>query len=148
MTIPSVWNIRIIVKKIYVFNNHDLRKLMQAVEEFCELNNFSMKDSMNMSLVMEELFTNIVFYAFPKDTTHEINIEICKKNKELFIEVKDDGIAFNILEKPDPDLSKTIEDREIGGLGIHFVKTLMDNIEYKRSGDNNILKMKKIIEKK
>ncbi len=132
-----------------ILNNNidELGRLMMAVEEFCDLNKLSIKDAMNISLVLEEVFSNIVFYAFNDKNTHEIEIDISIEDKEVMIIVDDDGEEFNILEKPEPDdLQKPVEERNVGGLGIHFVKKLMDDIEYKRAGDRNILQMKKLIE--
>ena len=56
---------------------------------------------------------------------------------------KDNGIPFNVLELPDPDLTSSIENREVGGLGVHYVKTLSDSVEYEYTEKNNVLQIKK-----
>jgi len=61
------------------------------------------------------------------------------------VEVEDDGRQFNPLELPEPDLEKKLEERPIGGLGIHLVRNLMDELEYRRTHNKNILIMKKKI---
>ena len=57
--------------------------------------------------------------------------------------VSDDGIAFDPLEVPPPDLESSLEDRPVGGLGVHFMLTLMDEVTYRREGDRNVLTMRK-----
>ncbi len=58
-------------------------------------------------------------------------------------EISDDGVAFDPLKVPPPDLTADLESRPIGGLGVHFVKTLMDEVAYRREGDRNVLTMRK-----
>jgi serine/threonine-protein kinase RsbW len=62
---------------------------------------------------------------------------------ELKAEVEDDGQPFNPLEAPEVDTTKPLEERTIGGLGIHLVRKLMDGLDYQRQGDRNLLTMKK-----
>jgi serine/threonine-protein kinase RsbW len=62
---------------------------------------------------------------------------------EVRAEVQDDGQPFNPLEVPEPDTTKPLEERAIGGLGIHIVRKLMDGLEYKRQGERNFLTIKK-----
>jgi anti-sigma regulatory factor (Ser/Thr protein kinase) len=60
---------------------------------------------------------------------------------------KDNGIPFNVLDLPDPDLTSSIENREVGGLGVHYVKTLSDSVEYEYTEKNNVLQIKKRLSK-
>ena len=66
-------------------------------------------------------------------------------DNELVVKVEDDGREFNPLELPEPDLEQKLEERPIGGLGIHLVRNLMDELDYKRTHNKNILTMKKKI---
>ena len=136
--------------KLILNNNIDeLNRMISAIEEFCEKNEIGLKDTMNISLVLEEIFTNVVFYAFEDKDSHDIEVNLNIVGKEIIMEICDDGSEFNILDKPEPDdLEKEAEDRNVGGLGIHFVKKLMDEIKYKRAGNRNILHLKKKIENK
>ncbi|MGH7846312.1 MAG: ATP-binding protein, partial [Candidatus Binatia bacterium] len=61
---------------------------------------------------------------------------------EVKAEVEDDGQPFNPLEAPEPDTTKPLNERTIGGLGIHFARKLVDGFEYKRQGDRNLMAMK------
>ena len=96
---------------------------------------------MELNLAVEELFTNIVFYAYDDQEQHEI--EILFEHPEtgcVLITLSDDGKAFNPLENPTGDnLVKSLEEREIGGLGIHLVRKMVSHIEYKRLDGRNIL---------
>lgn len=107
------------------------------------------KTVMEMNLVLEELFTNIVFYAFDDDREHVIRIGFELAGDELRITLEDDGKPFNLLERQMGDvLSQPVEERPIGGLGIHFVREIMDRVEYRRDEGRNIVTLAKKIETK
>ena len=109
---------------------------------------FSINDKVihDINLVLEELISNIIFYAYDDDKSHEIEIQFQYTKEDLFFKIVDDGQAFDpVNSSPEVDLEKNAEERNIGGLGIHFVKTLTDHIEYQRKGGFNILLIKKKI---
>ena len=85
------------------------------------------------------LFNNIISYGYDDEEIHEIDIEIELRSERLIIILSDDGIQFNPFKKDPPDTMLTVEERMIGGLGIHLVKKLMDECEYKRQTNNNII---------
>ncbi len=124
----------------------ELRKLHIACENMAAEWLLPEKISMNINLVLEEIISNIIFYGYADDLEHEIKIDFRKENKEIIISITDDGKAFDMLSV---DVSAGIdmqaEERKIGGLGIHFVKTLMDSVEYRREGNMNILTLHKNI---
>ena len=83
---------------------------------------------------------NIALYAYAPETGKAaITIDIGKNPKEAVITFRDKGVAFNPLEKEDPDVTQSAEDRQIGGLGIYIVKKTMDSVEYRRENDENVL---------
>ena len=93
----------------------------------------------DIELACEEILVNIINYAYAE---HEGDIEvICKSDGEriFLIEILDAGIPFNVLESEAPDLDASLMDRKIGGLGIFFVKQLIDEINYLRVDNNNVL---------
>ncbi len=94
-----------------------------------------------VKLAIEELVTNIILYAYGEQKNQTIQIEMECQGKRLKITVTDSGIPFNPLEKKDPDLSLSLEDRPIGGLGIFLVKQLMNEVYYERSSEKNIFTM-------
>jgi anti-sigma regulatory factor (Ser/Thr protein kinase) len=98
---------------------------------------------MPMTLILEELYTNTITHGASdgRDIFIEVNLSI--DEAELFMTYKDNGIPFNVLELSDPDLTASIENREVGGLGVHYVKILTDSVEYEYLEKQNVLKMKK-----
>ena len=123
-------------------NISDLTMLITKLEKFFEENNIS-SISMPMTLILEELYTNTITHGASdgRDIFIEVNLGIDKN--ELVMTYKDNGIPFNVLELPDPDLTASIENREVGGLGVYYVKTLTDSVEYEYLEKQNVLKMKK-----
>jgi serine/threonine-protein kinase RsbW len=123
-------------------NISDLTMLVTKLEKFFEENNIS-SISMPMTLILEELYTNTITHGASdgRDIFIEVNLGIDKN--ELVMTYKDNGIPFNVLELPDPDLTASIENREVGGLGVYYVKTLTDSVEYEYLEKQNVLKMKK-----
>ena len=103
------------------------------------------KSNCRINLVLEELFTNIVSYGYSDDSEHKILFTITHENGDLTIQIEDDGIPFNPEDASTPDLECTIEERDIGGLGIHLIKKLMDDVLYQRCGEKNVLILKKSI---
>jgi len=123
-------------------NISDLTMLVTKLEKFFEENNIS-SISIPMTLILEELYTNTITHGASdgRDIFIEVNLGIDKN--ELVMTYKDNGIPFNLLELPDPDLTASIENREVGGLGVHYVKTLTDSVEYEYLEKQNVLKMTK-----
>jgi len=124
-------------------NLSEIERLSQIVTEFGGLNNLSPKVLFAVNLALEEILTNIISYGYEDNNEHVIVIRLSLKDEELVAEVEDDGRPFNPLEVPKPDISRPLEDRKIGGLGIHLVRNLMDGLEYRRYGGKNISVMKK-----
>lgn len=96
-----------------------------------------------VNLALEELVTNTISYGFEDGGEHVITISLDVDGPDLHVRVEDDAKAFNPLEREAPDLNAPIEDRPIGGLGVHLVRTLMDEVRYERVGARNVLSMRK-----
>ncbi|WP_459188694.1 ATP-binding protein [Parabacteroides sp. APC149_11_2_Y6] len=96
---------------------------------------------MQLQLVLEEVVVNVISYAYPGETDKDIFVEIGWNGGCMEITVIDSGIPFNPLEKEDPDLTLSVEERPIGGLGIYLVKQLMTDVHYIRRDGKNILTM-------
>jgi anti-sigma regulatory factor (Ser/Thr protein kinase) len=96
-----------------------------------------------ISTAVEEIFVNIASYAYhPNIGEAVIRLGL---NGKVVIEFEDKGIPYNPLEKTDPDITLSAEERDIGGLGIFMVKNLMDSIEYRYENNKNILTISKVI---
>jgi anti-sigma regulatory factor (Ser/Thr protein kinase) len=124
----------------------EIERLHQLVEQFCKKNNISKKTQFNLDLALEELIVNTISYGFEDDEEHEIVVNFCIKEHQLLIDIIDDGKAFNPLEKEDVNLDLSLEEKAIGGLGIHLVKTLVDEVSYKWESGKNILTLTKNID--
>ena len=135
-------------KKIIIINQiTELKELARFFEELSDECDLPMAVSLNLNLVLEELVTNIIFYGYDDQNLHEISIKIVLDNNLINIQLEDNGKAFNPLLIPEPDINLAIEERKIGGLGIHFVRKIMDIIDYKRLDNKNILTLVKDISK-
>jgi anti-sigma regulatory factor (Ser/Thr protein kinase) len=84
-----------------------------------------------MNICLDEAFTNIVSYGFTDDIEHLIKFTIDWDNDVLILRVEDDGIPFNPLAQKDPEIATDLLNIKVGGLGIHIIKKLMDDICYR-----------------
>ena len=123
-------------------NISDLNALIYKLEFFFKENNIS-SILMPTTLILEELFTNTITHGVADGREVFIQVNLNIKKDELIMTYKDNGIPFNVLDLPDPDLTSSIENREVGGLGVHYVKTLSDSVEYEYTEKNNVLQIKK-----
>lgn len=125
----------------------EIEALALAVESFAAANNLPEQMVFQVNLCLDELLTNTISYGFPQGGEHEITVEIVLQGGALVITTHDGGLAFNPLERAEADTSQGIEERPVGGLGIHLVRNMMDEIEYRRESGQNVLVMKKLIKK-
>ena len=99
-----------------------------------------------MMICIEEMVVNVFHYAYPKDQDAEnamLTVEMWTENGILGITLIDSGIPYNPLEKEDPDITLSAEERQIGGLGIFMVKKKMDKVDYRYEDGKNIFTMSK-----
>ena len=116
----------------------ELARVAEAIETHGEARDWPMKWIMNANLSIDELITNIVSYGYADTDDHEIRITLTEQEESLVIVLEDDGFAFDpFSEAPEPDIDATVEERRIGGLGVYFVKTLMDAVSYERQDGLN-----------
>lgn len=93
-----------------------------------------------LNLILEEYINNLISYGFTDHLPHEISIEVCKEKAKVKVKVTDDGNPFDITLAPEnEDISKPLEERKIGGLGIHFIRTLAEEIKYRSVAGVNSL---------
>lgn len=94
-----------------------------------------------IDVCLEEIYVNIASYAYG-DKTGMVNISADKSDNEITLKFTDEGISYNPLQKENPDITLSLDERPIGGLGIFMVKEMTKDIEYKREGNKNILILK------
>ena len=97
----------------------------------------------DVTLAMEEIFSNIVFYGFGDDLDHNITLHLVVEGDALILTLQDEGIPFNPLNVQIGRRDKPLEERDKGGMGITLAKNLMDQMEYRRERGKNILRMEK-----
>ena len=97
----------------------------------------------NLNLALEEAVANVISYAYPEGTDGLVTIDAhVVKNTVTFI-ITDNGKAFDPTAKEDVDINAKMDERPIGGLGIHLIRTIMDTVNYERKVEQNILTMTK-----
>jgi len=120
-------------------NIEHLERLVEFVAGHAEMAGFTANRINEIELAAEEVLVNIFQYAYP-GTDGDVGIECrIEDDVRLVLVISDKGAPFNILEVPDPDVTADISDREIGGLGVFFVKEMVDEARYRRAGNSNIL---------
>ncbi len=122
-------------------HHEQLEQIPAAVEEFAERDNWPPDLVFKLNLALEELGVNIVNYS---GATGEIEISLASDDETVTIEIADNGRPFNPLTELDtPDVSAPLGERPIGGLGVHLVRSMMDELSYSRENGMNRLAMTK-----
>lgn len=131
--------------KVVLDNRLDeLQRFITTLTEFARVGNLPEEVSFSIQLAIDELFTNIVSYGYDDDEPHSVEIKMSIQGNELRIDLIDDAKQFDPLNEVDqPDLDASLEDRRIGGVGIHLVKTMMDEVSYKYQDSKNHLTLVK-----
>jgi len=119
----------------------ELQRLASNLERFAQNHRIPERDVHALSLALDEVITNTIAYGYDDQGAHEIRVRVTLANGRLSAEVEDDGRPFDPLTAPQPDLTSAVEDRPVGGLGIHLVRSLMEHVEYRREAGNNHLIM-------
>ena len=117
----------------------DLGDYLKFVRLFAGKNNFNKDIYQEITLAIEELLVNIILYAYPKDSIGKIELSLSKLGTNIVIKISDSGIPFNILKVKKINTNLSLKQRPLGGMGILFVKKMMDKIEYERKANKNIL---------
>lgn len=130
------------MEKTFPARRDEMPNVTAFVEEILESLDCPMREMMQISVAVEEIFINIASYAYPNvDGSTKITIESSDHGIEIaFI---DKGVPFNPLEMKDPDVEAKAEDDSIGGLGIFMVKQTMDKVAYEYAENSNVLRIKK-----
>jgi serine/threonine-protein kinase RsbW len=98
----------------------------------------------DIRLAVDEICSNIILYGY-KGSKGPIDIDCTVADQYIQLEISDEGIPFNPLTLPDPDIKADLDHRKIGGLGIYFVKTIMDETRYEFRDGRNIFTIKKMV---
>ena len=134
------------MNKTFPAKIESLLDVLAFVEQTLEKYECSMKIQTAICVAIEEVFVNVAHYAYG-DGEGDVTFEICfeEETRNITFRMADKGVAFDPLKKPDPDITLSAEDREIGGLGIFITKKTMDTVTYAYENGENILTMVKKI---
>ena len=135
------------MKKEIVINNQieELERLAVFVEEVAEELGLDPELTMNLNLALEEVVSNVILYAYPREMGEKITIMAQCDSHNLVFTITDKGKEFDPTQVEEADITLSAEDREIGGLGIYIVKNIMNEVTYQRLDGKNILTLKKTI---
>ena len=101
----------------------------------CREHNIDDDTAKTLNLALEEWVANVINYAYPKGMRGHVEVTADVSDDVLTLVIKDHGVAFDPTQHAEADIDAELEDRPIGGLGIHLVRTIMDIVEYQRTAD-------------
>ena len=123
-----------------------LSDVLGFVDLMLEQYECSMKLQTAICVAIEEVFVNVARYAYKEgEGDVDLGIGFNEESREITFMMRDRGVPFDPLKKPDPDITLSADDREIGGLGIFITKKTMDSVEYANENGENVLTMVKKI---
>lgn len=122
----------------------DVEATLRQVETFCRQHLVPLSAMQSVLLALEELLVNIVTHGYHDEQSHTIAVMLELHDSHLSIEITDDGMAFDPRTVPAPNFSMSIDERPIGGLGVWLTLQMMDEIDYRREGHMNKLRLVKV----
>ena len=124
----------------------NIARVTEFVDAELESNGCSLKAQMQIDVAIDEIMSNVAFYGYPQGEGQiRVSVDFPGNEAKVIIAFEDNGIPFNPLEKDDPDVTLSADERKIGGLGIFLVKNTMDDVRYERKDNKNILTIEKTI---
>lgn len=123
--------------------NHinELERLEPFLEEFFQQNNLAQTPFSQINLALEEALANVIMYAYPEGTQGDVTLSMKAEDNAIQMEISDKGVPFNPLQQQETDLDVPLEERKIGGLGIHLIKEIMDSVTYEYREGRNVLRL-------
>jgi anti-sigma regulatory factor (Ser/Thr protein kinase) len=117
--------------------------LADAVEGFAVEHRLPAETANALGVSVDEAVSNAIKHGYPGDVRGEIAVRLRRRSGSVVVEIEDDGMPFDPLQAPPPDLTLSLDERPIGGLGIHLMRNLMDEMSYARRDGRNVLKLVK-----
>ena len=127
--------------------DEEISAAIEFVRAYLKRGNFSEDCGCSLAVAFDEMLSNIIHHGYNDTSEHNIKITLSSKGKNFIGIIEDDGVEFNPLLHPKADTSLPLSERELGGLGIHLVRNMMDKIEYKRTQNKNVLTLFKTDER-
>ncbi len=126
----------------------EIAKVDEKLDNFAEQFGVPPAIAATFHIIFDDLLNNVISYGFNDEQRHFIDISLGLTANSLTVSIADDGVPFNPLAETAPDTTLSIEDRPIGGLGIHIVVNMVDDISYQRTADKNVLTLTKSFKSK
>lgn len=120
-------------------STHALGPGLAALEDALRAAGLPDEPVLELRLVAEELLVNVADYGHDDRAEHWVRVELEREGDEVRLRFEDDGRPFDPLAAPAPDLEGPVEERPVGGLGVHLVRSLVDRAEYARVEGHNVL---------
>jgi anti-sigma regulatory factor (Ser/Thr protein kinase) len=133
-------------KSIILANDiSEVSRLYEFIEEVG--NDFSLTPDIvfNLNLVLEEAVVNIINYAYPKEDHQHIYLSAKMRDDSIVLVLTDTGKEFDPTAAPEPDVTLSADEREIGGIGIFLIRQIMNEVKYERIEGKNVLTLEKKI---
>src|SRR5207248_1982265 len=124
----------------------EIGRIAPVIEKFCAERGLGGNVAHAVNLALDELLTNTISYGYGDATQHLIDIALTLTRERLTVTIRDDAAPFDPTTAAAPDLDAKIDERAMGGLGIHIVRTIMDQVEYRRVNGHNELTLTKFLE--
>lgn len=134
-------------KTVRITNQRDqIDTVRKFFDDYSKENKLTEKTVHDIQMALDELLTNIVNYGYEDKDEHQIDVRFGINNNTVNVEIIDDSKPYNILEQDNPDISLSVEDKPIGGLGIFLIKKLMSNVDYyTKEGKNHLVMTKELV---
>ena len=123
----------------------EVARVNSAFAEFADAHALPAAVRRSVNVVLDELLTNIIAYGLAGAEAGEVTIDVALRPDRLTVTLTDDGKPFNPFGRAAPDTALSVEERPIGGLGIHLVRQLMDEVSYQRRTDRNVVVLVKLL---
>ena len=124
----------------------EIKRMAEELEDWCHEQSISEDIAFQLDLVLDEMVSNVIRHGIKDSGQHIIEVNLHRDGQQLILEIEDDGIPFNPFDAPVPDITKPIEERRPGGLGVFLVRQMMDSLDYERRNGKNYLLIKKSLE--
>ncbi len=133
-------------KTVQITNQRDqVDTVRKFFDDYSKENKLTEKTVHDIQMALDELLTNIVNYGYEDSDEHKIDVRFGINDDAVRVEIIDDSKPYNILEQENPDISLSVEDKPIGGLGIFLIKKLMSNVDYyTEEGKNHLVMIKEL----
>jgi sigma-B regulation protein RsbU (phosphoserine phosphatase) len=137
---------RVITETVVLRNQlSDLDTLDDILDRFGKQGRLPAATMAELRVVCDDVVSNVINHGYPQGGQHDIEVRLELAGHRLGVTVSDDGVAFNPLAVPPPDTTLPLEKRELGGLGIHLVRSLTDEATYSRHGGRNVITLVKMV---